>query len=69
MGFFNVSEVPEGAVVAGPLPGDLQGYTVYEAAVLTKGSRDDAAIGFAKFLGSPGVAAIWQASKLEPAGR
>src|SRR5262249_15198124 len=38
MGFFNLSEVPKGVTVAGPLPGPLQGYTFYEAAVLLKGS-------------------------------
>ena len=35
---FNLSEIPKGVTVAGALPGPLQGYTVYEAAVLSKGS-------------------------------
>jgi len=28
LGFFNLSEIPKGVTVAGPLPGPLQGYTV-----------------------------------------
>ena len=35
LGFFNLSEIPKGVTVAGALPGPLQGYTVYEAAVLS----------------------------------
>src|SRR5262245_15944599 len=38
LGFFNLSEIPKCVTVAGALPGPLQGYTVYEAAVLSKGS-------------------------------
>ena len=67
MGIFNISEVPKGAVAAGPLPGDLQSYTACESAVLAEGSRDEAATAYAKYLGSAGTAAIWEASKLEPA--
>jgi len=65
MGFFNVSEFPPGTTLAGTLPGPLQQHTVYEAAVLAKGSKDDAATAFVKLLGSSGSA--WQAAKLEPA--
>ena len=43
LGFFNLSEIPKGVTVAGVLPDSLQGYTVYEAAVLSKGSTDQAA--------------------------
>ncbi len=67
MGFYNVSELPHGVTLAGPLPGPLQGYTAYEAAVLAKGSKDDAAAAFVKFLASAGAAATWEKSKLEPA--
>ena len=69
IGFINVSEVPEGLAVAGPLPGDLQRYTAYEAAVLTKGSKNAAAVAFTKFLGSAVAAATWASAKLEPATR
>jgi molybdate transport system substrate-binding protein len=30
LGFFNLSEIPKGVTVAGPLPGPLQGYTERE---------------------------------------
>src|SRR5262249_5994953 len=66
MGFFNLSEIPKGVTVAGPLPGPLQGYTSYEAAVLSKGSMDKACAGFVKYLASAPAAAHWEAAKLEP---
>jgi molybdate transport system substrate-binding protein len=67
IGFFNMSELPAGVALAGPLPGSLQGYTAYEAAVLAKGSKDEAAAAFVKFLASAGAAATWEKAKLEPA--
>jgi molybdate transport system substrate-binding protein len=67
MGFFNLSEIPKGVTVAGALPGPLQGYTVYEAAVLSKGSTDQAATAFVKYLASAPAAAHWEGAKLEPA--
>jgi molybdate transport system substrate-binding protein len=67
IGFFNMSELPGGVALAGPLPGPLQGYTSYEAAVLAKGSKDEAAATFVKFLASPGAAGAWEKAKLEPA--
>jgi ABC-type molybdate transport system substrate-binding protein len=68
MGFFNLSEIPKGVTLAGALPGPLQGYTVYEAAVLSKGSTDQAATAFVKYLASGAAAAHWSDAKLEPAG-
>ena len=62
-----MSELPGGVALAGPLPGPLQGYTSYEAAVLAKGSKDEAAAAFVKFLASPGAAGTWEKAKLEPA--
>jgi molybdate transport system substrate-binding protein len=67
MGFFNLSEIPKGVTIAGPLPGPLQGYTVYEAAVLSKGSKDEAVAAFVKYLASAPAAVHWTAAKLEPA--
>jgi molybdate transport system substrate-binding protein len=67
LGFFNLSEIPKGVTVAGPLPDPLQGYTVYEAAVLSKGSKDEAVTTFVKFLGSAAAAEHWSGAKLEPA--
>ena len=67
LGFFNLSEIPKGVTLAGALPGPLQGYTVYEAAVLSKGSTDQAATAFVKYLASAAAAAHWSDAKLEPA--
>jgi ABC-type molybdate transport system substrate-binding protein len=53
--------------VAGALPGPLQGYTVYEAAVLSKGSTDQAVTAFVKYLASAPAAMYWSEAKLEPA--
>jgi hypothetical protein len=50
LGFFNLSEIPKAVTVAGALPGPLQGYTLYEAAVLSKGSTDQAATAFVKYI-------------------
>jgi molybdate transport system substrate-binding protein len=67
LGFFNLSEIPKGVTLAGALPAPLQGYTVYEAAVLSKGSTGAAAAAFVKYLASAAAAAHWSAAKLEPA--
>src|SRR5262249_45425582 len=50
LGFFNLSEIPKGVTVAGALPAPLQGYTAYEAAVLSKGSTAEAVTAFVKYL-------------------
>jgi molybdate transport system substrate-binding protein len=67
LGFFNLSEIPKGVIVAGALPGPLQGYTVYEAALLSKGSTDQAVTAFVKYLASAPAATYWSEAKLEPA--
>ena len=67
LGFLNLSEIPKGVTVAGALPGPLQGYTVYEAAVLSKGSTDQAVTAFVKYLASAPAATYWSEAKLEPA--
>jgi len=67
LGFFNLSEIPKGVTVAGALPAPLQGYTVYEAAVLSKGSTAEAVTAFLRYLASAAAAAHWSGAKLEPA--
>jgi molybdate transport system substrate-binding protein len=67
LGFFNLSEIPKGVTVAGALPAPLQDYTVYEAAVLSKGSTAEAVTAFVKYLASAAAAAYWSGAKLEPA--
>ena len=56
-----------GSLRSSALPGPLQGYTVYEAAVQSKGSTDQAATAFVKYLASAAAAAHWSGAKLEPA--
>jgi hypothetical protein len=67
LGFFNLSEIPKGVTVAGALPAPLQGYTVYESAVLSKGSTSEAVTAFVKYLASAAAASHWSGAKLEPA--
>ena len=67
LGFFNLSKIPKGVTVAGALPAPLQGYTVYEAAVLSKGSTAEAVTAFLRYLASAAAAAHWSGAKLEPA--
>jgi len=67
LGFFNLSEIPAGVTLAGPIPEPLRSYTYYEAAVLTKAATQDAASAFIKFMASPGADKIWRHAGLEPA--
>jgi molybdate transport system substrate-binding protein len=64
MGFLNISEFPAGVQLAGMFPTELQKYTVYEAAVMSKGSKDAAASALVKHLSMSG--SMWQTAKLEP---
>ena len=67
LGFFNLSEIPPGATLAGPIPEPLRSYTFYEAAVLGKGAAQKPASAFVRFLASPGAAKVWRDAGLEPA--
>jgi molybdate transport system substrate-binding protein len=67
LGFFNLSEIPPGATLAGPIPEPLRSYTFYEAAVLGKGAAQEPASAFVRFLASPGAAKVWRDAGLEPA--
>ena len=66
-GFFNLSEIPPGATLAGPIPEPLRSYTFYEAAVLGKSAAQKPASAFVRFLASPGAAKVWRDAGLEPA--
>jgi molybdate transport system substrate-binding protein len=69
MGFYNVSEIPEGKglQLAGPVPAPLQINTAYEGALMSDGSEPQAARAFIRLLASPEARAQWLAAKLEPA--
>jgi molybdate transport system substrate-binding protein len=66
VGFFNLSEIPPGVTVVGPIPEPLRSYTSYEAAVLAKGAAREQASAFAKFMASAGASKVWRDAGLEP---
>jgi molybdate transport system substrate-binding protein len=69
MGFYNISEIPEGKGLqfAGPVPAPFQINTPYEGALMSDGSEPQATRAFILFLASPEARAHWLAAKLEPA--
>ena len=69
MGFYNISEIPEGKGLqfASPVPAPFQINTPYEGALMSDGSEPQAARAFILFLASPAARAQWLAAKLEPA--
>ena len=60
-----LSNLSQGIQFVGPLPGDTQNYTSYEAAVMTGGKAADAARDFIKYLTSPGAKKIFAASGVD----
>ena len=60
-----MSNLSQGIQFAGPLPGDTQNYTAYEAAVMTGGKVTDAARDFIKYLTTPGARKIFGASGVD----
>lgn len=68
LGFTQISEIlpVEGAVLAGPLPPEVQVYTIFTAAVAASTKSPAAAQAFIKFLASPAAAPIVKAKGMEP---
>jgi len=60
-----IAPVP-GAELAGPLPPEIQQYTVFPAAVGATGKQPDAARALLKFLASPDAIRVMKAKGLEP---
>jgi molybdate transport system substrate-binding protein len=54
--------------LAGPLPPEVQQYTVFPAAISSTATQRDAANALLKFLASPEAARVLKAKGLEPAG-
>jgi molybdate transport system substrate-binding protein len=54
--------------LAGPLPPEVQQYTVFPAAISSSAKQPDAANALLKFLASPEAARVLKAKGLEPAG-
>lgn len=71
MGFYNVSEIPEGKGLqfAGPVPSAFQINTLYEGGLMSDGSEPQASRAFILYLTSPDARAQWLAARLEPADR
>jgi molybdate transport system substrate-binding protein len=70
MGFYNVSEIPEGKGIklAGPVPALFQIDTTYEGALTSDGAEVETARAFIRFMASPEARATWVAARLEPLG-
>ncbi len=69
IGMTQISEILPyaGAELVGPLPPDIQLYTVFSAGTGANGSAPDAAKALIKFLTSPDAARVIKAKGLEPA--
>ena len=61
-----LSHTAEGAELAGPLPPDVQLYTVFSIAVAAKAQQPEAATALIEFLHSPSVVPVLKAKGLEP---
>ncbi|HZI50784.1 MAG TPA: substrate-binding domain-containing protein [Terriglobia bacterium] len=60
-----LSNLAQGIQYVGPLPGDTQNYTSYEAAAMTGGKAVDSAREFIKYLTSAGAKKIFAASGVD----
>jgi molybdate transport system substrate-binding protein len=59
----------EGVTIAGPLPAELQNYTVYAAAIAVASLEGEAARALMAWIRRPEADATWRAAGLEPSGR
>jgi molybdate transport system substrate-binding protein len=60
-----MSNLSTGLQFVGPLPGETQNYTTYEAAVMTGGKATDAARDFIRYLTTPGAKRIFAATGVD----
>jgi molybdate transport system substrate-binding protein len=68
LGVHQISEIMpvKGVELVGPLPGDLQNYTVYAAGVSATSKNPDAAAALIKLLSGADAAAVLKAKGMEP---
>ena len=68
LGLTQISEIlyEKGAELAGPLPPEIQNYTVFAAALSAGAKQADAARALMKYLASPDAARLLKANGLEP---
>src|SRR5580704_6497817 len=71
IGIHQISEIlpVKGAVLVGPLPKEIQNYTVYAAGVGAAARDGDAARALVRFLSGPAAAPVLQAKGMEPASK
>ena len=71
IGFGGMTEIvrwrDKGVRLVGPLPADIQNYTVYTAALATEPLNPEGARAFLKFLASPAARAIFTSYGVDPA--
>jgi molybdate transport system substrate-binding protein len=69
IGVHQISEIlhVRGAKLVGPLPAEIQNYTVYSAGVGAGAKEAEAAKALVKFLSGPGAAPIIKSKGMEPA--
>ena len=69
IGFGAITEIkmfePKGLKLVGPLPADVQNYTSYGAALMTKAASPDAAKAFLAYLGTPEAKQTFVAAGIE----
>jgi molybdate transport system substrate-binding protein len=70
LGIHQISEIlpVKGTTLVGPLPADIQNYTVYAAGLGASAKESDAAKALLKALSGPAAADVLKAKGMEPAG-
>lgn len=70
LGIHQISEIlpVKGITLVGPLPADIQNYTVYAAGLGANGKESEAAKALLKTLSGPGAADVLKSKGMEPAG-
>jgi molybdate transport system substrate-binding protein len=70
LGIHQISEIlpVKGITLVGPLPAEIQNYTVYAAALGTNAKESEAAKALLKVLAGPAAADVLKAKGMEPAG-
>jgi len=70
LGIHQISEIlpVKGVTLVGPLPADIQNYTVYAAALGAQAKESDAAKALLKALSGPAAAEVLKSKGMEPAG-
>ena len=68
LGLFNISEVlpVKGVTLVGPLPADIQNYTIYAAGIGASAKEPDAANALLKALAGPGAAEVLKSKGMDP---